>query len=330
MYDIITIGSATRDVFLTSHSMHRHRASDVLTHLETCLPFGAKLDAEKIFFSTGGGATNSAVTFARLGKFKTAALCRIGPDSAGQDILKSLRGEKINTQFVQTASDKELTGYSAILSVGDASGERSIVVYRGASQKIEHQKISWQKLKTKWFYISSLGGDLALLKKILTHAKKIGARVAFNPGGQELKKSTEIKPLLRKLDFLILNREEAARLMDKPMKNTHVLLKALQKLATVNIMTDGMAGAYAVTKDGAYFVPSTGHKAKNRTGAGDAFGSGFLTGWIKSEGCVETALRLGTLNADGVIQKFGAKTGILSKYPSEKLLKSLKIKEVKL
>lgn len=349
MYDIITIGSATRDVFMESKAMHPHKAPDVITHIEACFPFGAKINVESIFFTTGGGATNNAATFSQLGKLRTAALCRIGDDSAGAEILEGLKKENVNTAFVQkTKNHKEHTAYSTILSPGGDASERTILVYRGASKKFEHNKIPWKKLKTKWFYISSLGGDLVLLKKILAHAKKIKAKVVFNPGGQELKKAKQAKNLFKQLTFLILNREEAAKLTGKKFSNTKTLLQALASWAPSVVMTDGPKGAYAVVRPKtenrkpknliasslnrliALHVPSVGHKARNRTGAGDAFGSGFVTGWIKNKGDIKEALRVASFNADSVVQKIGAKGGILSKYPSQKQLSKLAVKKLKL
>ena len=140
MYDIITIGSATRDVFLISHALPPHKTKDALTHIEACLPFGAKINVDSIHFDTGGGATNNAVTFTRLGKLKTATLCRIGNDSAGNDIKQILKHSKVDTSLIQTAR-KDLTAYSAILSPGGEIGERTILVYRGASRTKEHAKI---------------------------------------------------------------------------------------------------------------------------------------------------------------------------------------------
>ena len=80
----------------------------------------------------------------------------------------------------------------------------------------------------------------------------------------------------------------------------------------------------------AYYIPSVGHTPKNLTGAGDAFGSGFITGWIKSRGDIRYALRLAAFNADSVVQHVGAKVGILKKYPSTHELNKLTIKPIKL
>ncbi len=354
-YDIITIGSATRDVFMTSTALHPHRAPDVATHIEACFPFGAKIGVDEIYFSTGGGATNSAITFSRLGKMHAAAVCRIAEDSAGKEVLDALHKDHVGTELVQVVeghTHKEHTGYSTILSPGGDIGERSILVYRGASEKIEHEKILWRKLHAKWFYVTSLGGDFALLKKILVHAKSIGARVAFNPGRQELdakklrnviasgaKQSREEKNALKPLDILILNREEAAKLTGEKLENTKGLLRALASFAPLVLMTDGSKGAYAIVKSQitnhksqkteAYYIPSVGHKPKNLTGAGDAFGSGFLVGWMKSGGDIIEALRVGSFNADSVVQNVGAKRGILDAYPSQKQIVSLSVKKIK-
>ncbi|OGL92103.1 hypothetical protein A3H11_00785 [Candidatus Uhrbacteria bacterium RIFCSPLOWO2_12_FULL_47_10] len=369
MYDVITIGSATRDVFLMSRAMHPHKAKDVLTHIEACFPFGAKINVDELHFDTGGGGTNNAATFARLGKFRVATVTRVGNDNTGKEILSVLDTECVYKNFVQIAK-AEHTAYSTILSPGGEVGERTILVYRGASEKFEHTKIPWNKLRAKWFYVSSLGGDISLLKKILAHARRIKAQVAFNPGGQELSKFSpplKVRPaspakrgeggwegLRQSLAFLILNREEAAKLTGIKLENTKELLRALAKIVPSAIMTDGPKGAYAVMSSqstvhssqkkgsqkstyyllhptySAFYVPSVGHKPKNITGAGDAFGSGFLTGWIKSHGDTKEALRVAAINADSVVQHIGAKVGILSKYPSTTQLNKLPIREIKL
>lgn len=349
-YDVITIGSATRDVFMQISALHTHRASDAINHLEASLPYGAKIDIDNIVLETGGGANNNATTFARLGKFKTAALARIGSDTEGEAILKALKTDHIDSSLVQI-TNKEHTAYSSILYHGGAQAERTILVHRGASSQFEHEKIPWEKLQAKWFYISSLGGDLVLLRQILLHAKKINAQVALNPGGQELSQPV-FSALLTSaakhvLSFLIVNREEAAQLTGVRFEETKELLHMLSRIAGSAIMTDGPKGAYAVLgpqqtahsrqlepravsrKLAAYFIPSAGSTPKNLTGAGDAFGSGFLTGWIKSKGDIQEALRVGTLNADSVVKHIGAKVGILKTYPSKKQLSSLPVKPIR-
>lgn len=333
MYDVITVGSATRDVFLMSRALHPHRAKDAVSHIEACFPFGAKINIDEIHFDTGGGATNNAATFRRLGKLRTAAICRVGDDASGRDVLEVLKKDRVDTRFVQIARG-ELTAYSSILSPGGEVGERTILVYRGASRTIAHA-LPWSALRTRWFHSSSLGGDFALLKKLLSHAEKTGAKVAFNPGGQELRQSARVRPLFRQLTLLIVNREEAATLTGASFENIKALLRGLMKFAPAAIMTDGPKGAYAVTsrpptKRSAYFVPSVGHPPKNITGAGDAFGSGFLVGWIRSRGKIEEALRVGAVNADSVVQYVGAKNGILEKYPTETTLAKLAVKKIPL
>lgn len=368
MFDIITIGSATRDVFLFIGALHAHKAKDAPAHIEACLPFGAKINIERIHYDTGGGGTNNAATFARLGKYKVASLVRIGVDSRGRSILSALRADRVTTTFVQKTTTA-YTAYSAILSPAHNGGERTILVHRGASSHIEHDKIPWGRLKTRWFYVSSLGGDIALFKKILPHAKKINAQVVWNPGGAELSqlalphkvRSRPNSPplgvrggwegLRDVLAFLILNREEAAQLTGARFNDTKGLLRALARLVPTAIMTDGPKGAYAVVSKehraksigqnknlralsskpyAVYYVPSAGSKPKNLTGAGDAFGSGFLTGWIKSHGDIKEALRVGSFNADSVVQHIGAKVGILKNYPSKSTLTRLPIKTLPL
>ena len=51
---------------------------------------------------------------------------------------------------------------------------------------------------------------------------------------------------------------------------------------------------------------------KERTGAGDAFGSAFLAGYMEKED-IAHAIQLGTANSTGVLQEVGATRGLLKK-----------------
>ncbi len=178
MYDIITIGSATRDVFIRSSAMEILDCDHSPSGADACFPLGAKIDVQDVVMETGGGATNAAVTFGRLG-FRTATVTSVGDDANGRDVLAALKQDHVSGSLVQTDRSRQ-TAFSVIILSG--SGERTILVHRGASENIDPRKIPWGKMRAKWFYVTSLGGKIELLQELLGYANKHGIRVAWNPG----------------------------------------------------------------------------------------------------------------------------------------------------
>lgn len=326
MYDVITIGAATRDIYLQTAAFKFLKSKRFIGGIGECLALGSKNLVSDIFMDTGGGATNCAATFANLG-LRVAACARVGDDEAGQEIINVLKKFKVNVRFLQI-DNKVPTSYSTLLLAGP--GERTVLVYRGASNYLDLRPIlsSKAKIKTKWFYITSLGGNVGQLKKLVDFASKKGIKVAVNPGGGELKVGfSKLGPIFKKVDVLNLNREEAAELAGEPYDNKDAILKKMARLGPrIVVVTDGPSGAYAWREGVWYFAKSLGTKPVNTTGAGDAFGSGFVAGLIL-EDCLDYALRLAILNSDGVIRKMGAKNGLLEKLPSLKQLKKVKIVE---
>ncbi|MFC1612226.1 carbohydrate kinase family protein [Patescibacteria group bacterium] len=329
---VITIGSATLDVYLKSRAFKIVKSEKFLTGIGECLTLGSKNSVQEVFVDTGGGATNCAVTFANLG-IKVSVLSRIGDDLFGREVTRVLKEKKIGTGFLQI-DKKNKTSYSTLLLLG--TGQRSILVYRGASNALEFPK----KPKAGWFYITSLGGNTKLLGQILDYAKKKKIKVMYNPGGGELKKGLkELSRHFRKLEVLNLNREEAALLCKTKYEKMNVMIKKLKGLAPYVVITDGPAGAFVIHKGELWFAPSLGTKPVNTTGAGDAFGSGFCAGLMLSarggsalsgKKDLDYALRMGILNSDGVIRKMGAKNGLLEKRPGEAHLKKVKVKKEKI
>jgi sugar/nucleoside kinase (ribokinase family) len=265
------------------------------------------------------------VTFSRLAKLKTAAVARIGNDANGEEIIKALKRERVNTAFFQRTNDIK-TGYSVILLSKEA--ERTILTFRGAASGIDAGAIAWNKMTAKLFHISSLGGDLELLAKIIARAKRIGAEICFNPGGNELKHGrAALAPLLAKLDLVFLNREEAAALTGKRDADLAGIIGGMRRLVAHSVVTDGPAGAYAVTARETMYAAIIPVKKINLTGAGDAFASAYATAMLRHNNIV-TALAVGTANATGVVQHMGAKVGILNRWPSHNELARVKIKKM--
>jgi sugar/nucleoside kinase (ribokinase family) len=324
MFDIITIGSATRDVFLKSEKIKIKKSKESPSGYDECLPLGAKIELKDIVFDTGGGATNAGVTFANLG-LKTAAICRIGKDLGGMQVSQMLKDRKISNTFLQ--HDKKLgTAYSLILLADQ--GRRSILVYRGASRKIDKNEINWDKVKTGWFYVTSLAGNMDLIKKIWQHAKKNKIKIAWNPGGKELEKGLgQLAPYIKQTAFFSVNTEEAADLTKTQPGDIKGAAKKLKKICQYLTLTAGNKGAYAWYKKTALHAPSLKVKRVNTTGAGDAFGSGFVSG-ITLKNDLRYAIKMATLNANMVITKMGAKNGLLQKRPANKEINRVKPRKI--
>ena len=110
------------------------------------------MEIENATETVGGGATNAAVAFARFG-LRTASLIRVGSDAPGNEIIASLKRENITPIAVRDAERR--TAYSTILL--SRGGERTILVYRGASEFLKKDEVPFGTLKTRWAYIAPGG-----------------------------------------------------------------------------------------------------------------------------------------------------------------------------
>lgn len=322
MHEVITIGAGTRDVFLISDQFKFIQSSAFETGVGECVALGTKIDVDRIVHTTGGGATNAAVTFARLG-YKTATVCRVGDDAAGRDLIIDLHRENVDTTLIQRVANGE-TGYSTLLTA--TTGERTVLVYRGVSATFRDQDIPIDQCQAKVIYVTSLAGNLALVRKIAQYAKRCRGIMAWNPGRAEIAKGlTRIAPILPHVRVFTLNREEAENLTKK--KQIADLFRGLATPGNTVIITDGANGAYAHQDGKTWFAATRNIPPVSQTGAGDAFGSGFVASYAKKPD-LKAALAVGTLNAESVIQQVGAKAGIMNKWPPAALVKKIRIKSV--
>jgi len=278
-----------------------------------------------MIFTTGGGATNAAVTLRRHG-LKTAVLTVVGDDTSGRTIREELQREGINTDFL-IVRRKSYTAYSILLH--PKGGERTILVHRGVSESLDRNDIPARiAKKTSWLYITSLAGNIELLKYLLALAKKNGVRVFYNPGGKEIRERKKLIPLLKHIDILTLDREEASLLTGIPYEKQASMFEVWDRMSPgINIMTDAKNGVWV--SDGSSVYHSGVYKERaviDRTGAGDAFGSGFVAALISRMGRklgdlsrlirphdIEYAIRFGTANATSKIEGIGAKYCLLTR-----------------
>ncbi len=295
--------------------------ADSLTGVEQCFPLGTKIEVKDIVFATGGGGTNTAVTFARQG-FKTACLGVIGDDIVGKEILIELAHEGIETKFFQKHRD-DFTAYSVILV--NPSAERTILSYKGEGQHFDIKKVAFDKLRAKWFYLDSLGGHYDLLEALVGHAVKNKIKIAFNPGGKELAHGWDrLAPILKNIDVYITNKEEGSQLTGVEAGDQKMILDKLQAaVKEIVIVSDGHNGVRVRDGQSEYSAGVPDSPIVERTGAGDAFGSGFVAEYIRSSGleagsrereaAIAKSIQFATANASSVVTQFGAKAGILKK-----------------
>lgn len=304
-FDVITIGSATQDVYLISKGFRFVRDRRSPTGVSEEFSFGSKVELDGLLQEVGGGATNAAVTFQRQG-LRTACVCKVGDDPAGDDVIRTLRSYKVDPRFV-VRDRNDRTAFAALFL--GKGGERTALVYRGASADFTERMVPWHALRARWFYISSLGGNLQFLRRAMSHAHRTGASVAVNPGKAELTK-VAARSALRQADVLLLNREEAELLFHARGPK---LPKAVARWRKgIVVITDGAKGSWTVTPTGAWRLRIKPVHAVDTTGAGDAFGSGFVAALAKQPHNIPAALRLGAINSAGEVQHVGAKKGLVT------------------
>ena len=262
------------------------------------MPAGAKILINDFNSDVGGGGTNTAVAFSRLG-LKTGYLGVIGEDRNGDMVLECLRKEKV--KFL--GKRKGINGVSVIID--SKKLDRTVLTYKAANNNLS----SYPKIKTKWMYFSAmLGKSLETQVKLAKELTSKGlVKIAFNPSSYLIeKKPKSLRVLLKLSTILVLNKEEGRMLVKKGD-----LLEGLRRLGPQIVVVtnkDKEIEAY----DGRLKYKLKPHKVKvvERRGAGDAFASTFVAGIIKNE-TIETSLKMALKNSESVLKYFGAKNNLL-------------------
>ena len=330
MFDVITIGSATRDGFFEGIDFLSVEGKCFVANKGICLPLGSKVRVPEVHFFTGGSATNTAVSFARQG-LKTAIVCRVGDDVSGKTIIEEQKREKIVTQFIQKDCTIP-TAYSVIFLT--PSGERTILSYKGCAEKLTVKKIPWKKIQTRWLCIGSLGKEKNILKKIIQFAVSKNIKLAINPGWNEINWLKKNPKWIDKFEIFICNQEEAAYFTGIPYNKEKKIFKRLDDLVKgIVVMTKGKDGV-SVSNGKTLWKAKILKKKKviDVTGAGDAFVSGFISVFVRqeriNEKVIEEAIRIGIANASSVVGHIGTKPGILYKKDfKQSKFKNLKIQK---
>jgi len=337
MFDVITIGSATMDVFVECEDANivSVRKKDCCTEFMS-YPYGSKLEISDFDSQVGGGGVNTAVNFDKLG-FKTGAIFKVGDDIYSKGIFKSFENKTVDLSNI--IQDKTVsTGFSIILT--SFEGDRTVLAHRGANALIKKEEINFEAIKNaKLLYIAPLNGESnKVLDEIVNFAKENGTFVCFNAGSTSIKKGFNyLKKIISTAQIVVMNKEEATMATgihirpdtrDEKFSDRLIhpdLVEMFKKIRVSNyqviVITDGGNGAYAYDGKNFYHCPIFDGPVVSTLGAGDAFASTFCAALRRTERNIGKSLMYASVNSAGVVSQFGATQGLLTFEEIEKKLK---------
>jgi len=300
---VTCIGAALVDLFFSSAQFKREERPEGAF---LCQNYGQKIEIETYKLTTGGGASNTAVAFARRGH-DVSLIAEIGKDDFGQIVRNELIAEKVDTRKM-IRERKEQTGCSVILRGLD--GERTVMVSRAASSLLDDYDIDVDYLKQRdWIHLSSIAGNLNALSEIWQVFEKETVGLSWNPGKKELEQlaSGALNLPVAHHSIFIVNEEEWQLVVGKQ--------KEILAVFAIVLITKGAQGGTVFYQGKKYldFPCLVKEKALvvDTTGAGDAFASAFVSTLLYN--CtLDEAIQAGNNNSASVIKHLGAKTGLLS------------------
>ncbi len=311
-----------------------------------CLKHGGKIRVQEVVETFGGGATNTGVSFSRMG-FDTCICAKIGAEY-GDRVIANLKNEGVKTDFIRkTKRDK--TAFSNIINTFD--GDRTVLAYAGANKYFSAKDLPVKELETAdWIFLNHLTEKNSEIPKVLLSVlkKNPNIKLAWNPGKEQLEQGVKKwKALLDRTEILFVNKEEAALFTKKPYQLagvkkedpkchihtarnflppysddvSEIMLEFFKYGVKHVVITDGRSGAQVSDGERIYFCPVLSTKRVDTLGAGDSFAGGFTSAIILGKN-LKTALIYGTLNANSVVNHFGAQKGLLTKTEMNKRFKA--------
>jgi len=227
-------------------------------------------------WGSGGSAVNVAIGVRRLG-LKSSILAKIGFDSFGRIIVDDLLKEGVDISGLRISLGQ--TGFTIVAI--NKKGEITMYGYKGAAETLEPSDLSEYAIsRAKWIHIASLRLDTTI--EALRIAEKYGLKSSWDPGRVLASQGLErLKPVISRVNVVSLSHKEASLLT-----GIEDYKEAAKEIALTGpeivIVKRGEKGVYVHSEELQEEIPA--YKVDNvidTTGAGDAFASGFITGFLR-------------------------------------------------
>ncbi len=314
--DFVAVGDITTDAFirLSGDEVEIKKLEGHKQHI--CFNFGDKIEYDKLNdIPAVCNSPNAAVSAHRL-KLNSALETNLGDDFHGKECVEKLKNEGIIMDFVNIHKNQK-SNYHFVLWYEE---ERTILV--------KHQRYNYKlsnfPTPPKWFYFSSVGKDsLEYHNEIANYLEKNETKLAFQPGTLQMKMGLKkLKKIYEQTEVFFCNKQEAKRILETEEDDIKELMKEMRSYGPkIVVITDGPNGANADDGENVWHIPMYPDPAPpvDRTGAGDAFSSTFISALILGKDISE-ALVWGPINSMSVVQGVGAQEGLLTREKLEEFL----------
>lgn len=308
-YDFLAIGDTMTDAFVKLKQAEVSCKNGSGEDCTLSMPFKDKIPYEEHYVIPAvGNSANAAVAAARLG-LKSAILTNLGDDHYGHESAKTFSEENVSSEFIKLHSGKK-TNYHYVLWYDN---DRTIL--------IKHEEYPYELPdigEPSWIYLSSLGESAVGFHDVIADYLEShqSVKMAFQPGTFQIKAGKDVlRRIYSETDIFFSNKEEAERILGVSDGEIKDLCLGLRELGPkLVVITDGPSGAYAY--DGSELWMTTKYPdiapPYERTGAGDAFSSTFTAATVLGMS-VDEALRWAPVNSMSVVQKVGARAGLLTR-----------------
>jgi len=260
--------------------------------------------------SCGGSAANTIIGLARLG-LDTGLIGKIGSDREGETLLDNLQNEDVDIHgIIKSSNGRSGTVHGYV----DRKGERALYVDPGVNDTITIQEIDPEYASnTRLLHITSFVGKSIQAQEELLDNIDDQITVSLDPGMIYASKGIKaLKKILQRTNVLLINQNELDLLLRSRKDQDTKINTLLNYGIEILVIKQGKKGCLVTDGVKTYLLDAYDVDCRDTTGAGDAFNSGFIYGFLEGKNIEESAM-LGNFVASCCVQELGATTGLPSK-----------------
>lgn len=244
----------------------------------------------------GGSPANLCMNLARLGN-KTLLAATVGQDDMGGFLEKMVQKAGVDTQLIGKANLP-----TTLILVTRSKEVSNFEAYRMADAQITQEQFPETLISdcsifhTTCFALSLQPARDAILQA-MSIAAKAGVQVSLdaNYAGKIWANQEEAQRIVAQIcqlgALIKVSEVDWERLYGMPLKSPSMAVDHFLHLGAKQVcVTLGSEGCYVANMEEQHFLPARKIEVKDTTGAGDAFWSGYLHGWLEGHKPLSCAL----------------------------------------